>query len=157
MNLQKPINPNYLKVILGPGGCLTTALAKGEVVALKIVGDCMRPDLGNQSSVRLEWKRFYIPGDVIAFHCTHQQGLMVHRFLGYVWRRGGWKLITMADQGIRPDPLINASQVIGRVIAQDGREYRITPARRLGALCRYATWCARVLARRRRRSLGSGQ
>lgn len=139
------MSPYYLKALFGPGGCLTQALAEGEDVVLRVVGDCMQPDLCNQASVRLERPKFFVPGDVVAFHCPHQRRPLVHRFLGYVRRRGAWKLMTMADRGVRPDPLMDASCVFGRVIAQGGRAYRITPARRLEAIGRYALWCVRHL------------
>jgi hypothetical protein len=130
------MNPDYLKILFGPEGCLTTALAEGEEVVLQVTGECMKPAVGHQAMVRIERTKFFVPGDVVAFHCPHQRRLMVHRFLGYVRRRSAWKLMTMADQGTRPDSLVDASCVIGRVIAQGGRAYRIIPVARLKAIRR---------------------
>jgi hypothetical protein len=142
------MSPDYLKAVLGPGGCLATALAQGEEVVLRVAGDCMEPDVGNQALVRLERPRFFVPGDVVAFHCPDQSRLLVHRFLGYVRRRGAWKLMTMADRGARPDPLVDISCALGRVIAQGSRTCQVAPATRLEAIRRYAVWCARHFARR---------
>lgn len=139
------MSPDHLKALFGPGGCIITALAEGEALALRVVGDCMAPDFVNQASVRLERPKFFVPGDVVAFHCPHQDRLLMHRFLGYVRRRGAWKLMTMADRGTRPDPLIDMSNVFGRVSAQSAGAYRITPARRLDSMRRHALWCVRRL------------
>jgi hypothetical protein len=133
---------------LGPDGCLAVALAEGEKAMLRVKGDCMEPDVRHQATVRVDRPRFFVPGDVVAFHCPHQNRLLIHRFLGYAPCRGAWKLMTMADRGVRPDPLVDRSRVLGRVIAQDGRAYRVAPARRLESLRRYLEWCARYFARR---------
>jgi hypothetical protein len=142
------MNPDYLKVLFGPGGCLTMALAEDEEVVLQVAGECMEPAVGHQASVRLEQPRFFVPGDVIAFYCPYLCRLLVHRFLGYVWRHGGWKLMTMPDRGSRLDPLVDVSAILGRVVAQDGQAYRISLADRLEAMRRYAIWCVRHIARR---------
>lgn len=139
------MNPYYLKSILGPDGCLTTALAQGEEIVLRVAGDCMKPEVCHQAEVRLKHPGFFLPGDLLAFHCPHQRRLLLHRFLGYVRRRGEWKLMTMADQGNRPDPLLNASHILGKVIATDGRTSRIRPTRRLESIRRYVVWCSRRL------------
>lgn len=137
------MNPDHLKTLFGAGGCITTAMADGDALVLRVAGDCMQPDFADKTPVRLERPEFFFPGDVVAFHCSKQNRLLVHRFLGYVWRRGTWHLMTMADRGARPDPLVDVSSVFGRVIAQGGRPYRIPPAKRLEALQQYVLWCAR--------------
>lgn len=133
--------------MLGAGGCLATALAEGEEVVLRVAGDCMEPEVGDRALVRLERPRFFIPGDIVAFHCPQQNRPLVHRFLGYVRRRGTWQLMTMADRGARPDALVEASQVLGRVIELEGSAYRVALLRRLEASRCFAVWCARHLAR----------
>jgi hypothetical protein len=142
------MSPDYLNALIGPGGCLATALADGEELVLQVAGKCMEPAVSHQASVRLERPKFFIPGDVVAFHCPNQSRLLVHRFLGYVWRRGAIKLMTMPDRGSGIDPLVDASAVLGRVIAQDGRAYRITGIARLEAIGRYAIFCSRHIIRR---------
>jgi hypothetical protein len=141
------MNTDYMKMLIGPDGFLTTALAEGEQVVLQVAGECMEPAVSHQASVQLERPKFFIPGDVVAFHCEHQHRLQVHRFLGYVRRRGSWKLMTMPDRGAKPDPLVDVSAILGRVIAQGGRIYRITPIARFEAIRRYALWCVRHIAR----------
>ncbi len=143
------MNPDYLKNLIGPDGCLTMALADGEEVVFQVAGECMEPAVGHQTSVRLERPRFFIPGDVVAFYCPYLHSLLVHRFLGYVRRRGAWKLMTMPDRGVKPDSLVDVSAVLGRVIAQDSRAYRISPVVRLEAIRRYALWCLRYIAKKR--------
>lgn len=135
----------HLAAVLGPDGCLSAALAQGEKALLRVTGDCMEPDIPHRAAVWVKRSGFYLPGDVVAFHCPHQNRLLVHRVLGYVRRRGAWKLMTLADRGMRPDPLVALSQVLGRVIAQGNRAYRVAPARRLESLRRYGAWCLRYL------------
>ena len=135
------MNPEHLKVLFGPGGCLSAALAEGENVVCQVDGECMEPALGHQSSVELERPKFFIPGDVVAFHCESQGRLLVHRFLGYIRRRGVWKIMTMPDRGLKPDPFVDLSAVLGRVIARDNRSYRVSPIKRLGSIYRYTRWC----------------
>ena len=142
------MNTDYLSVLLGPGGCIVSALAEGEGMVFQVAGNCMEPALNHQASVRLERSGFFIPGDVVAFYCPNLQRLMMHRFLGYVRRRGAWKLMVMADQGTRPDSLVDVSAVLGRVTARDNQRYRIFLFVRLRAMCRYAEWCFRLIARR---------
>ena len=142
------MSPDHQQALLGPSGCLASALAEGEEAVLRVTGGCMEPDLLNGAAVRVEGSRFFVPGDVVAFHCPHQNRLLMHRFLGYVRSRGAWKLMTMADRGAQPDPLVDLSRVLGRVAGQSGRAYRVAPGQRLEAVRRYILWCARYVARR---------
>ncbi len=139
---------DYLKMLIGPGGCLSAALAEGEQVVCQVDGECMEPAVGHQASVRLDRLFFFIPGDVVAFYCPNFNRLLIHRFLGYLRWRGAWKLMTMPDKGVKPDPLVDISAVLGRVVALDSRTYRISPIVRLKAIYRYALWCLRYLFRR---------
>jgi hypothetical protein len=135
------MNSEYLNALIGPGGCITTALADGQEVVLQVAGECMQPAIGHQALVRLEKPVFYLPGDVIAFHCPNLNRLMVHRFLGYVWRRSAFKLMTKADQGAKPDPLIDMSAVLGRVAAYNNRAFRISLVDRLVAIFHFVLSC----------------
>jgi hypothetical protein len=145
------MSPDQQQALLGPGGCLASALAEGDAAVLRVTGGCMEPDLLHGAAVRVEGSRFFIPGDVVAFHCPHQNRLLMHRFLGYVRSRGAWKLMIMSDRGAQPDPLVDLSRVLGRVAAESGRAYRVAPGRRLSAVRRYVLWCARYAVRRLRR------
>ena len=142
------MNTDYLCVLIGPGGCLSEALAEGEEMVFQVAGNCMEPALNHQTSVRLERSGFFLPGDVVAFYCPNLKQLLMHRFLGYVRCRSAWKLMTMADQGTRPDSLADVSAVLGRVTARDNQRYRISLFVRLRTICRYAEWCFRLIARR---------
>ena len=133
--------------LLGPDGCLAAALAGGEPVALRVSGGCMEPTLADGSTVRIERTRFYLPGDVVAFHCPYQDRLLAHRFLGYVRRRGVWKLMTMPDRGLAPDPLVEASRALGRVVGQRGATPAVTPGLRLRSFAQYLRWSVRYAIR----------
>ncbi len=142
------MNTGYMKMLIGPDGFIVSALAEGEEMVFQVAGNCMEPALKHQASVRLERSGFFIPGDVVAFYCPNLKQLLMHRLLGYVRRRGAWKLMTMADQRKRPDSLVDVFAVLGRVTARDNQRYRIPLSVRLRAMCRYAEWCFRLIARR---------
>jgi hypothetical protein len=144
------VSPDHQQALLGPSGCLASALAEGDGAVLRVTGGCMEPDLADRAAVRVEGSRFFVPGDVVAFHCPHQNRLLMHRFLGYVRIRGAWKLMIMADNGARPDVLVDLSRVLGRVTAQSEQAYRVAPGKRLEAVRRYTLWSARYVARRLR-------
>ncbi len=133
---------DYLNALFGDG-CLAIAMVRGEEAVLRVAGECMAPSINHQAWVRLERSIVFIPGDVVGFYCPDQHRLLVHRFLGYVRRRSAWKLVTMADRGTRPDPLVDVSHVLGRVFALDNRAYRVKLSQRLEAIHRYAFWCGR--------------
>jgi hypothetical protein len=140
---------HHQQAVLGPNGCLAAALDDGEQVVLRVTGDCMTPDLQDRAKVRVARSRLFVPGDVVAFYSVHQHRLMMHRFLGYVRSHGQWKLMTMADRGLRPDPLVAWPGVLGRVVAQSDRAYQVAPGKRLLAVVRYIVFCSRLLARHR--------
>jgi hypothetical protein len=139
---------SHQQALLGPDGCLTSALAEGDALALRVSGVCMEPDLRSQALVRVERSKRFWPGDVVAFHCSHQNRLLMHRCLGYVRSRGAWKLMTMADRGPSPDVLVDLSRVLGRIGAHAGAPYRPSPLKRMKSMRRYALWCVRFLIRR---------
>ncbi len=141
------MNPDHMSALVGPGGCLTTALAEGDEVVLQVTGECMEPAVGHFAVARLKRAKVYVPGDVVAFCSPYQNRLLVHRLLGYVWRRGAWKLMTMSDRGVTPDPLVDASSVLGKVVALDNNAYRVSRRVRAQAVCRYAVWCVRSVQR----------
>ncbi len=133
--------------MLGPDGCLATVLGEGDGVTLRVAGGCMAPGLSHGSSVRVERRRL-LPGDVVAYSCPWHGRMVVHRLLAPLWRPGGWKLMTMADQAARPDALVDPSQVLGRVTAIDGTPYRPGLGRRVCAVVRFVCWCMRLGVRR---------
>lgn len=64
------VTARHQQALLGPNGCLTSALAEGDAVALRVSGVCMEPDLRSEALVRVERCRLFWPGDVVAFHCA---------------------------------------------------------------------------------------
>jgi len=144
------MNLDQWNAAAGPGGCLATALADGDEVVLRVAGDCMEPEVDNQAAVRVKRVRFLVPGDVVAFRDPQRHRLVVHRFLGYVRRRGEWRLMIKSDRGAGPDPLVATACVLGKAIARDGEAVRVSVAKRLQATGQYAAWCLRGLIRRAR-------
>lgn len=108
----------------------------------------MEPEVDDQAAVRVKRTRFLIPGDVVAFRDPQRDRLVVHRFLGYVRRRGAWRLLIKADRGARPDPLVETTCMLGKAIARDGVAYPVSLVKRLQAIGQYAAWCLRGVIRR---------
>jgi signal peptidase I len=142
------MNPDQWNAAAGPGGCLAEALTEGEEAVFRVAGNCMEPEVDNLAAVRVKRTRFLVPGDVVAYRDPQSQRLVVHRVLGYVRRRGEWKLLIKADRGAGPDPLVEASCVLGKPIARNGRACPVSLAKRLQAIGQYAACCLRWFIRR---------
>jgi len=144
------MNPDHWNAAVGPGGCLAQALAKGDDAVFRVAGDCMEPEVDDRVAVRVKRTRLLVPGDVVAYRDSPRNRLVVHRFLGYVRRRGEWRLLIKADRGAGPDPLVAMSCVLGKAVAREGVACPISLAKRLQAMGQYAAWCLRGLIRRAR-------
>ena len=141
------MNSDQWNAAVGPGGCLTTALTEGEEVVFRVAGECMEPEVDDLATVRVKRARFFVPGEVVAYRDPQSHCLVVHRFLGYVRRRGEWKLLIKADRGSGPDPLVERSCVLGKPIDRNGEACPVSLAKRLGAIGQYAACCLRGLIR----------
>jgi hypothetical protein len=130
------------------------AVVAGERPLLRVAGCCIEPDLLAGTAARVQRSSVYLPGDVLAFWCPHRGRRLMHRFLGYVWGRGGWGLVTMADRGARPDVPMVRCQVLSKVVESCGMTYRARPRNRLEAVRRYLVWSTRLFRRRIRRAVG---
>jgi hypothetical protein len=142
------MNSDHWNAVVGSGGCLTKALTDGEEVVFRVAGDCMEPEVDDLAAVRVKRTRFLVPGDVVAFRDLQRNRLVVHRFLGYVRRRGEWRLMVKADRGVGPDPLVDTSCVLGKPIARNGEAYQVSLAKRLKAIGQYTACCLRSFIRR---------
>jgi hypothetical protein len=142
------MNPDQWNATAGPGGCLAEALTDGEEAVFRVAGGCMEPAVDDLAAVRVRRTRFLVPGDVVAYRDPQSHRLVVHRFLGYVRRRGEWQLLIKADRGAGPDPLVEPSCVLGKSIARNGQACRVSWAKRLQAIGQYAACCLRGLFRR---------
>jgi hypothetical protein len=104
-------------------------------VTFTVKGHCMRPDLVDGQRVRVVGPTQRKPrlGDVVL--TRRADHLRLHRL---VWKplrprsRTGWR--TMADRGTFLDPSLTEGDVIGTVVAVDGRAYARRPWRALRSL-----------------------
>ena len=112
-------------------------LADAEPVTLRLRGDCMAPMLPSGASIRVQKRRFYLPGDVVVFR-TPAGDLAAHRLLGY--RRAG--LVTKGDHCVDHDAPVPRSAVIGAI-----EGVRVRSRDRVRALAQLA----RIVVRRLRR------
>jgi len=142
------MKPDHWNAAVGPGGCLAEALTDGDEAVFRVAGDCMEPEVDDQAAVRVKRTRFLLPGDVVAFRVPQHNRLVVHRFLGYVRRRGEWRLMIKADRETGPDPLVATACVLGKAIARDGEAVRVSLSKRLQSIGQYAAWCLRGVIRR---------
>jgi hypothetical protein len=103
-------------------------------VVFAVTGECMRPDLAAGERVHLVAPARHEPrlGDVVL---TRNGGaLRLHRL---VWRpplSRSWR--TQADRASLPDPALFAADILGTVVAVEGRAYRRRPLRALASLTR---------------------
>lgn len=148
-------------------------LARREPVALPVRGSSMEPLLAEGDRVWVAPRRFYWPGDVVAFAVPGGR-VVAHRVLGYrvsgyrlrAHRIGGrrWALVTRGDAVSAPDGPVDPARVVGRVVAVAGPAAGTVPAvlpaampvplgRRLWALGRFIAWLLAGCRRRARRRL----
>ena len=69
-------------------------------------------DLDDGARVRVERRRFYVPGDVVVVR--RRDHWNVHRFLGYAWCPRGLLALTRADDSTEHDPPALAGRIMGR-------------------------------------------
>lgn len=97
-------------------------------------------------------------GDMVVFWC--EGGLIAHRVLRIYGRDAKLKFITKGDNVPYPDPPIDASEIVGRVLAiqRGGRQVRLDTVawRVVGWLIVVATLSWTKLRSWRQRLLGSG-
>lgn len=111
-------------------------------------GACMTPALRDGQVVRVQPRRWALPGDIVAFeHGAADSGLAVHRLLGVRPSRRGLVWITQADNEPAPDPAFARARLLGVV------EVPVPLARRVGALRR---WLPALLAPIAQRLPGAG-
>lgn len=114
----------------GGRSCLANlGLRPGEWVDFVVRGECMR-GLDDGSSLRVQRRRVYFPGDVVVVR--QRDHWNAHRFLGYVPTLRGVLALTAADDSDERDPAAPASAVVGR--ANTG----VTPLDRYHAFRKYA-------------------
>lgn len=118
------------------------ALAVEAPLSARVVGGCMAPLLTDGMRIEVRARRVYLPGDLIAFAAG--DGLFVHRFLGYAWRRRRLLLLSQADNASRRDAAIDAGQVLGRVCGGEvpRRAVAVPLGDRLRAGGLWLKWCA---------------
>ena len=113
-------------------------LAAETPLSLRVSGECMAPLLASGAVVRIARRRFYWPGDPVVVHALDGR-LLVHRLLGSYSRGRGWRWLTQADNGLRPDAAVPAERIIGKVCGGNCSErlIRVPLAHRWSAAFRF--------------------
>jgi hypothetical protein len=130
---------------------LRDCLAAFPEVVFAVTGRCMSPDLAEGARVRLVSRARRPPrfGDVVLTRSGG--GLRLHRLVWgppFARRTGGWR--TLADRSSLFDPSLAEADVLGTVVAIEGRSYGGRPVRALSSLVRaaFARLCSALRSRR---------
>ena len=83
-------------------------------LTLDINGDCMLGSLPHGSQVQIKRRTFYWPGDIVVYGHADDR-LVIHRFLGYIPGRQGWRGVTQADNVTRADAPVALGRILGKV------------------------------------------
>ncbi len=112
-----------------------------------VSGACMAPLIRENDQVGIRRRRFYLPGDVVAY--TNDRGEHVcHRLLGYAWHRGTWKAMTKSDRALAIDGLLATDRLLGRVERVNRELHRVRFRSRGGA---FGHWIRSILGALHRR------
>jgi len=77
--------------------------------------------MGHGASIEISARRYYWPGDVIAF-LSDRHGFVSHRLIGYRFLKGRFHLVTKSDRNPEWDAPVPFSLVLGRVTGGDCEE-----------------------------------
>ena len=114
---------------------LKTFVQEGPLTVV-VNGDCMQRTIPGGSRLRLENRRRYWPGDVIAF--KRGDGKIVsHRLLGYAPGRTGWLVITRAENARQVDVPVFVREVLGKVTHVDDELFQPAMKDRARAVTQY--------------------
>ena len=141
-------NDEYRNVNFHIRDILREDLLPGDRAKLFIDGSCMAPVVQNRDQVTIEVKNRFYPGDIVAFYCPYNKKNFVHRLLGTINTNGGRKCLTMADNGVIPDVLVDIDDLIGKVISVSGRSAEISGFVRVKSGLRYLYWCGKLWFRK---------
>lgn len=122
-------------------------LRDGDRLPAQVAGECMAPLLNHGDRIVLVRQAWYWPGDVLAF-ADHNGALLVHRFLGWVPRRGTLQAMTRADTGPRIDVLVDRERILGRAVMCEQARIVIGLRARVRALRVYCSTVLQLCLRR---------
>jgi hypothetical protein len=122
---------------------LLRASAGTAPVRLRVAGECMAPALRAGDVIEVRGRRWYWPGDLVAVSGP-EGGVLVHRVLGCLPGRSGWRVLTQGDRNPRPDRPATSASLLGRVTGVLGRgPVTVAAAARLRSLARLLAFAAR--------------
>ena len=126
------------------GDLIREELDAGGEMVIHVRGDCMTPALPDGAPVTVRPCSRFSSGDLVAFCRDDNSGTYVHRLLGCVRSKGTWKLLTKADNGDRPDPLVHPDKILGRVDAG-----HVGFSTRIRSWLQFVYWTVRIAITRR--------
>lgn len=89
-------------------------LTGNEALTVTVRGECMMPLITNNARVQVTKTRLYWPGDMVVVLSPRNQYL-VHRVIGVYWYSGTFRILTQADNAVRPDAAVPPDALLGKV------------------------------------------
>ena len=126
---------------------LLKTFAQEGPLTVVVNGNCMQRTIAEGSRLRLENKRGYWPGDVIAFK-RNDGKIVSHRFLGYAPSRNGWRVITRAENTREVDAPVFVRCVLGKVTSVNDVAFHPGIKDRARAVIQFIAAVARWFVRR---------
>ena len=117
---------------------------------MRALGNCMAGSFPDGAELLIERRALYLPGDVVVY-ARGDDTLVAHRLLGYLPGRGGWRILTRADNTLKADQPAALSRVVGRAVRQDGVALECSFSTRIASSLAYfpgvINWLKKRLAR----------
>ena len=117
--------------------------AEGRPITFSVAGDCMNPVLQNGDSITVHRTERYLPGDIVVYSDA-VRGQVAHRLLGSLRIKGQQKYLITPDHAERPDPLIEASRMLGKVRLVNQSPVAISIFQRASSCISFAFWAIHI-------------
>lgn len=126
-------------------------LSGSEPITVTVQGECMMPLIQNNSRVQVTSARLYWPGDVVVVLSPGRQYL-VHRVIGVYRRSGTFRILTQADNAVRPDTAVQPDALLGKVSAGSCHRHavKVPISHRLAATIHFLHFLTSCLLRKSR-------
>ena len=130
-------------------------ISHGGPLTISVDGNCMFNSVPDRAKIQVERRTFCWPGDIVVYG-RQDERLVMHRFLGYVPGRHGWRGVTRADEATCADAPFSTDRILGRVIKINHAPTSCSVTTRLVSLTNYFQVVYRLATRLLLRLLSLG-